>query len=395
VRPVASRRAAVAASLAAAVIAAVVVIVVIAPGGGRPGTRAHRPAPPPPTGPSPVPASPSAPEFGASANLLFNVPGIGAAQLDAQLSALAATGATLARSDALWEVSEPAPPVSGVHSYQWIFDDIVAGSLASHHLRWLPIIDYSAGWAQSIPGQDHSPPRSSADYAAYAAALASRYGLGGSFWRDHRELPALPVQAFEIWNEPDSGFFWVPRPDLARYGRLYTAARDAIHAVDPSARAIVGGLAAPSQSTAALLAADPQLAGRIDGVGIHPYAGSPAAVLENVAGTRRVLDRLGLQAVPLYVTEFGWTTSPPGAMSYLPAALRPGYIESTLAAIASSGCRVAATVLYTWFSPDRDLRNAQDWFGISPPGAGAGPDVTAFTSGLRQAQRARPHASCP
>jgi hypothetical protein len=374
------------------VIAAVlVIVVVIAPGGGGSG----RPAPQPTTTPSAVTAPPQAPEFGASVNLLFNVPGFTAAQLAAQLSALKATGATLARSDALWEVTEPAPPVAGVHNYQWIFDDVVAGSLALHHLRWLPIVDYSAGWAQSIPGQDHSPPRSNADYAAYAAALAARYGPGGSFWREHRELPALPVRAFEIWNEPDSDAFWVPRPDMARYAGLYAAARDAIHAVDPSGQAIVGGLSSPAQSTAALLAADSQLRGQIDGVGIHPYAGSPAAVLASIAGTRQVLDRLGLQAVPLYVTEFGWTTSPPGAMSYLPARLRPGYIERTLAAIAASGCNVAATVLYTWFSADRDPLNSQDWFGISPPGARGGADVTAFTNGLRQARGARPHQSCP
>jgi hypothetical protein len=108
-----------------------------------------------------------------------------------------------------------------------------------------------------------------------------------------------------------------------------------------------------------------------------------------------VLDQLGLQAVPLYVTEFGWTTSPPGVMSYLPAPLRPGYIERTLVAIAGSGCGVAATVLYTWFAPQRDPSNSQDWFGISPPGVGRSPDVTSFTAGVRQARRARPHRSCP
>jgi hypothetical protein len=143
-----------------------------------------------------------------------------------------------------------------------------------------------------------------------------------------------------------------------------------------------------------LLAADPRLRGQIDGVGIHPYAGSPAAVVANVAASRRVLDQLGLPAVPLFVTEFGWTTSPPGAMSYLPARLRPGYIERTLVAVASSRCEVAATVLYTWFSPERDPRNSQDWFGISPPGARGSPDVRAFTTGAREAERARPLQPC-
>src|SRR5438132_1670056 len=109
VSPVASRRAAVAASLTAAVVAAVLItVVVIAPGGGGSGTRGPRPA----TTPSPGNVSPTqAAEFGASVNLLFNPPAGAGAEADVQLSALRATGATLARSDALWELSEPAPPV--------------------------------------------------------------------------------------------------------------------------------------------------------------------------------------------------------------------------------------------------------------------------------------------
>ncbi len=136
--PVPSRRAAVTASLTAVVITAVVVVVVVvALGGGRQ-----------------VPEE----QIGANVNLLFILRGLTAAQVDAQLKALRATGATLARADALWELSEPSPPVGGIHRYDWTFDDAVAGSLAANRLRWLPIVDYSAGWAQSLPGQDHSPP---------------------------------------------------------------------------------------------------------------------------------------------------------------------------------------------------------------------------------------------
>jgi polysaccharide biosynthesis protein PslG len=392
VSPVASTRPVLVASLAAAVIAAVVfVVVVIAPGGGGsrargPGPVTQRPTTSSPTTPSPVRSE----QFGASVNLLFLLGPVSAAQRGAQLRALHATGATLARTDALWENAEPSPPIGGIHHYDWTFDGQIAASLAASHLRWLPIVDYTAGWAQSIPGQDHSPPSSSADYAAYAAALAARYGPDGSFWRAHPELPALPVDAFEIWNEPDNLAFWVPRPDAARYAQLYTAARDAIHAVDPSAHVVVGGLSAPTMFLPQLLAADPQLRGKIDGVAIHPYAGSPSGVLGNVRQTRRVLKQLGLATVPLYVTEFGWTTRPPGALEYLSERLRPSYIERTLVDLGSSGCNIAAAVLYTWFSPQSDPRNKQYWFGISPPGAQGSPDVTAFATGLRKAALAGP-----
>ena len=91
-------------------------------------------------------------QFGANVNYLFNGSDFTAAQVAVQLDALRHTGATIARTDAFWEASEPAAPVDGVHSYQWAFDDRVVGTLAAHGLRWLPIIDYTAPWAQSVPG---------------------------------------------------------------------------------------------------------------------------------------------------------------------------------------------------------------------------------------------------
>ncbi len=343
-------------------------------------------------------STPGEQQFGASVNLLFNTTETSAAQVNEQLAALHATGAAIARSDALWERTEPAPPGDGVHHYDWAFDDVIAASLAEHGLRWLPIVDYSPAWVQSIPGQDHSPPRSVADYAAYAGALAARYGAHGSFWRLHPGLPRLPAQAFEIWNEPDNPQFWVPAPDPARYARLYAAARQAIHAVDPEGRALVGGLTNAPRFVGPMVAADPALRGRIDGVAIHAYGPTPASVLDNAAGSRQALDAAGLSSVPLYVTEFGWTTSPPGALDYVPAHLRPEYVALTVQGLGRAACTygIAAAVLYTWFSAQSNFSDSQQWFGISPPGAGGGRDVTAFTDSVQAVrQSAAASAACP
>jgi hypothetical protein len=192
------------------------------------------------------------------------------------------------------------------------------------------------------------------------------------------------VQAFEIWNEPDNAQFWGLTGDAGRYARLYGAAHDAIHAADPGARVVVGGLTDAPQFVPQMIAADPPVRGALDGVAIHPYGATPAAVLARVAQTRRALDALGLGSVPLYVTEFGWTTSPPGTLDYLPEARRPAYIAGTLRALASSGCGIAATILYTWYAPARDPSNSQEWFGIS----GSPRDVAAFSAGLRAAAQA-------
>jgi hypothetical protein len=333
---------------------------------------------------APAQPAPSGEELGASVNLLFNSLSYSPAQIATQLQALAATGVTTARSDALWQASEPAAPVGGVHTYAWGFDDTVAGDLAAHRLRWLPILDYSAPWAESVPGQSHSPPASAADFAAYAGAFAARYGSGGSFWRSHPDLPVEPVLTYEIWNEPDQGEFWSPTPDAARYADLYVAAREAIDAADPAARVIIGGLTHPTDFLPAILAARPQLRGHIDGVAIHPY-GVPLVVLSRIRQARATLNTQGMSSVPLYVTEFGWTTSPPGALDYVPAGLRPGYIEQTVTALGHLNCGLAAAVLYTWFSPQQNSADSQEWYGINGVSGDATPDTVAFTRGLRAA----------
>jgi hypothetical protein len=384
----ARRRVFSAAFLAALAVAAAIVLLVTA------GRSPHRRVAPtatakpafvhPPAQPEPTPE-----EFGANVNRVFDDQfsghGYTARQIDAQLEALRATGATVARSDTLWEATEPEPPQGGVHRYDWAFDDSIAGSLALHGLRWLPVIDYSAPWAKSTPNELHSPPVSASEYATYATAFAARYGRGGAFWRERPKLKAEPVETYEVWNEPDNATFWSPAPDAARYADLYVQARDAIDAVDPTARVVVGGLTKPASFLPAMLRARPDLAGHVDGVAIHPYGANPSVVLGRVRGAHSVLASLGLTTVPLYVTEFGWTTHPVGALSWAPEGLRPGYISSTIAALGQPGCGVAATLLYTWVTPQRDLGNPGDWYGIYPPSGGMTPDTRAFAAGLRAA----------
>jgi hypothetical protein len=338
-----------------------------------------------PTGPGP-PATPppTRQEFGVNVNRLFNDRTYTPRQIDQQLRALKATGATVARSDALWEATEPTAPVGGVHHYDWSFDDAIAAALARHGLRWLPIIDYTAPWAQSVPGVDHSPPSSAADYAAYAGALAARYGVSGSFWREHPELASDPVTTWEIWNEPDNPTFWSPKPDAVRYAALYQAARDAILGFEPTAAVIVGGLTNPVAFIPALLTVAPDLRGHIDGIGLHPYGVDPAGVLSNVAKAQQVMAAAGIGDVPMYITELGWTTHPPSNPNYLPESKRPAYLEQTLAALRRVRCGLTATIVYTWVTPERNRADGQDWFGIHGPAGAATPDSAAFAAGLRR-----------
>lgn len=358
-------------------------------------------APHPPSPPLVPPAAPAQPppareQFGVSVNRLFNDQFSGhryaPAQLDAHLAALAATGATIARSDALWSAAEPAPPVRGVHRYDWRFADSIASALAAHELRWLPIVDYSPAWVAADPARN-SPPRIPTYFADYAGALAARFGPGGTFWREHPRLRPEPVQTYEIWNEPDNAQFWAPAPDAARYADLYVRARDAILAAEPSSRVVIGGLTNPGAFLPALLRARPDLAGDVDGVAIHPYGPTPTVVFGRVRGARTVLSRIGLGSVPLYVTEFGWTTSPPHSLGWAPASLRGAYIVRTVQTLAHSDCGIAAVVLYTWVTPEQNPADHEDWYGIASPSQPSTPDVATFAAALKLAAARGPEVS--
>lgn len=374
--------------IVAIAMAAGALIAVLASRGGSPAPPAPRTHPPEsavaakPTRPA-LPAPPTQ-AFGVSVNRLFNDFGYSPAQIDAQLTALQATGATVARSDALWEATEPSPPTGGVHHWVWRFDDRIAAALAQHGLTWLAVLDYSAPWAQSVPGQDHSPPRSDDDYAAYAQAFVARYGVGGTFWQANPEITPQPVTTIEIWNEPDNGDFWTPTPDPAGYARLYLTTRAAVDAVDPAARVIIGGLISPGTSLPAMVRVEPGLVGHVDGVGIHPY-GTPPVVVSRVEEARRTLDALHMGTVPLYATEFGWTTSPTSAPAYVAPARRVAWIALTLATLGHLDCGLAASILYTWVTPQGNPGDGEDWFGIENPNATGTPSSEAFTTGLRAA----------
>jgi hypothetical protein len=341
-------------------------------------------------GPPGLPASGQT-AFGVNVNRLFNDRTDTPTQINAQLDAARADGVRLARSDALWELTEPQPPADNAHRYDWTFDDGVASALAAHRIRWLPIIDYSAVWAATAAGTTHAPPKSDDDFGAFAHAFAQRYGPAGSFWRAHPGLPPLPVNSYEIWNEPDNLGFWARSPSPAGYTALYLSARAAIKQVHSDARVLIGGLTDPVHFLPQLIAARPDARGHVDGVAIHTY-GLPLSLVGKVRDARRTLESLGMGAVPLYVTEFGWVTSPRSSLKYAPAAARPGYIASTIDTLARVNCGLGAVILYTWVTPEHDPASEEDWFGVEHPDATPSPSSRALARALAAAQA---HAGAP
>jgi uncharacterized repeat protein (TIGR01451 family) len=301
--------------------------------------------------------------FGVNVNRIFN-DGPGDTDWTAQLSAVHATGISVARSDAFWDQVETSPPSNGIHNYNWSYEDLIAQNLAGNALRWQPILDYSAPWASSDPQDTHAPPTSNDDYAAYAGAFARRYGRNGTYWLTHPTQPSAPVTTYEIWNEENDSWAWQPHPDPAQYADMYLKARAAIKAVDPGAIVLVGGLLPHTTFLQDMYNARPDVRGSVDGVAIHPYARSPYDVFREVREFRAQLDSVGAGPVTLYVTELGWVTSGNGSDLVVSDQQRASYLAQTTDGLARSDCGIGSITPYTWTTPEHDPANPEDWYGM-------------------------------
>jgi hypothetical protein len=307
--------------------------------------------------------------LGVNAPALFNDQQLAPALLDAHVAEMERTGITTVRTDAMWLASEPAPPVGGVHRYDWSFADRVAGALARHGMRWWPILDYAPSWGATVPGSLHSPPRDPRDYGAFAGAFARRYGTDGSFWRAHPALPARPVDVYELWNEENTGIFWPPEPDVDAYADAFAAASVALATADPRGRALVGGLVPDSGWVPRMLARRPELRDAIDGVAVHPYSrDGTAGVVRHMAEMRNALDAAGLSGVPLEVTEVGWETRPPTARWFATETDRARLLIDTWRALDAARLGVDAYLPYAWSTREARPDKEDDWYGLVPPG---------------------------
>ncbi|MFZ0043106.1 MAG: hypothetical protein WAK93_17490, partial [Solirubrobacteraceae bacterium] len=181
------------------------------------------------------------------------------------LKALYSAGGRVGRADTHWSAVEPNAPKGNKHTYNWTYDDMIAGEMAQARLRWEPTLQGTPKWAQAHRANTLHlstgkfvvtlPPGNNAVFATYATAFMRRYGAHGSFWSSHRNLPYEPVTTVEVWNEPDNTHNWGPTVDLQDYAKEYEAVRTAVRRVNRGVHVMTGGLAWTRSSLPRLLKA--------------------------------------------------------------------------------------------------------------------------------------------
>ena len=152
------------------------------------------------------------------------------------------------------------------------------------------------------------------EWARFLRAAVHRYGPRGSFWRENRDLPRLPVHQWEIWNEENIVTF-SREPDPTRFARLIEISGGLLHRADPGSTVILGGLfGRPLQTPPNIQSGTflsqlyrvPGIKRYFDGVALHPYVADAGAMQGEIENLRRVMSANDDSATPLYVTEMGW-----------------------------------------------------------------------------------------
>ena len=230
----------------------------------------------------------------------------------ADFQRMARGGVRLCRVQVDWASIERSPG-----SYDWAALDSVVAGAAGAGVELLPFLLGTPSWVSANPAR---PPidggSAGAAWSSFAAQLAGRYGSSGTFWLERPDVPRRPIVVWQLWNETNTRAFWGGRPNAKQYANLVALTARAIRSADPRAELILSGLI-PFRSLAPGSVAGLKYLQRLlrfkairrfaDGVAIHPYGKSPQVVLKWLLRARELLDR-SAPKMPLWVSEFGWST---------------------------------------------------------------------------------------
>lgn len=203
--------------------------------------------------------------------------------------------------------------------YEWASWDAVVQAVHRHGLSMLVVLDDPPEWAirqRSYP-LPCVPPIDEMAYARFVAAVAVRYGR----WIDH----------YQVWDEPNLSHHWADNHVAAcGYLTLLQAAYPAIHAADPTARVLGGGLA-PTQAPGPDNLNDLTYLRRLYALGgaawfdilaVKPYGFWSGPEDRRVApdvlnfsrtvAVREIMRAHGDQTTPVWAVEWGWNVLPDG-----------------------------------------------------------------------------------
>ena len=285
---------------------------------------------------------------------------------------LADAGADVDRVQISWKRLEPQ---DGQYDFA-VYDAIYAADIA-RGVRPLFIFAFAPDWASTgvcdgIASGCHAPPaRAHYDDAAETVAeIARRYP---------------EAAGIEIWNEPNTPYFWRPAPDPAAYAELLDVSMDAVRAVDPGMPVAGGSMASGAAGSVGKISAPHFLQAMYqsptgaapDAISVHVYpdptAESAVAWVERLSGIR---DAFGSSETPIWITETGVSTTGPGAMSEDGQASMLAGLDAGLRSVPG----VEMLLFHTLVEPPRGSSSPETGFGVVGAGLRRKPAYCSLAS---------------
>lgn len=219
-----------------------------------------------------------------------------------------------ARTPFFWPAIEP-----NRGEFRWSATDHFVGTLARSNVRVLPFLNGSPGW---VAGDARRPPlrskKAKKAWKQFVKACVKRYGKTGKFWRNHPNIPKVPITSWQIWNEQNNPNYFEPRPKPKAYAKLVRLASRAIRSRDKHAKIVLGGMLDKPEEKHSMTAArflskfyKAKGAKRsFDIVAVHPYSPTVKNLKRQMTKLHRVIKRRHDNA-KMWVTEMGWGSAPP------------------------------------------------------------------------------------
>ena len=197
--------------------------------------------------------------------------------------------------------------------YDWERTDKIYNRMVRYSDQPLMMVYNAPEWARKQRADCPSefacayPPRKrfDRDWMKFVRAAARRYP---------------EIRALEVWNEPNLGRFWAPKPKVSRYVDILDRAHEGISKLDSSIPVLTGGMIASSNNEINISSAEflrrVYTQGDVrdfDGIGSHPYPWTPPYVEQFTKWLdklRAVRDQAGDRRTKLWITEIGISSDP-------------------------------------------------------------------------------------
>jgi hypothetical protein len=210
--------------------------------------------------------------------------------------------------------------------FHWEGYDNVIGDMASRGIQVLPQLYGSPRWAENNGGK---PPLSSnksrQGWKAFVTQAVDRYGPNGTYWtdplgfvKDHPGKSPQPIQAWQVWNEPNLQHYFKADNKVGAYADLLSMTHDAIKQADSNAKVVLAGLVGNGKPSGSMNAwtflnklYKKGAKGKFDVAALHPYAVDIRYQTKWVRKFHRIMSQHGDGKKPLWITEVSWGSAHP------------------------------------------------------------------------------------